>query len=174
MVSDGIVMTTLFQIVIVYLLLLLITFAVPKLQPLLYTALFFLVFFIVFTTVILPFSKSFLALFDALSNPFASLLLGSAIIYMISEVITGHISDAGYPSLAELAHFSMKITILMLWMNEIKEVIALLSTLITTWWDMYKYDSFSEYNTRSSNFKLYTRYFIVFYGAINWFSFSFI
>lgn len=132
MVSDGIVMTTLFQIVIVYLLLLLITFAVPKLQPLLYTALFFLVFFIVFTTVILPFSKSFLALFDAFSNPFASLLLGSAIIYMISEVITGHISDAGYPSLAELAHFSMKITILMLWMNEIKEVIALLSTLITT------------------------------------------
>lgn len=125
-------MTILFQIVIVYLLLLLITFAVPKLQPLLYTALFFLIFFLVFTTVILPFSQSFLALFDELTNPYASLLLGSAMIYMISEVITGHISNAGYDSLAEMAHFAMKMTILMLWMNEIKEVIALLATLITT------------------------------------------
>lgn len=132
MVSDGAVMTTLFQIVIVFLLLLLMTFAVPKLQPLLYTALFFFVFFVVFITVIRPFSERILELFNALSNPYASLLLGSAMVYMISEIITEHISDAGYPGLAEVAHFAMKITILMLWMNEIEKVIAILATLITT------------------------------------------
>ena len=40
---DGGLMFTLLQIIVVFLLLLLIAFAVPKLQPLLYTSIFFIV-----------------------------------------------------------------------------------------------------------------------------------
>lgn len=132
MVGDGIVMTILFQITIVYLLLLTMTFAVPKLKPLLYTVFFFVTFFIVFTTVIFPFSRTLLTLFEILPNPFASLIIGSAILYTVSELFTTHIAESGYESLAAIAHLSVKIAILLLWMNEIQSVIELLSSLITT------------------------------------------
>ncbi len=132
MVSDGIVMVVLFQIIIVYLLLLTITFAVPKLQPLLYASLFFFVFFIVLTTVLFPFSQTLLTLFNTLPNPFVSLLIGSAVLYVIAEITASHIAEAGYASLAEIAHFSMKIAILFLWMDEVKKVVELLSAFITT------------------------------------------
>lgn len=132
MVGDGIVMTILFQVIIVYLLLLLITFAVPKLQPLLYAALFFFMFFIVLTTVVFPFSQTFIKLFDVLPNPYTSLLIGSAIFYVFAEIMASHIAEAGYASLAEIAHFSVKIAILFLWMDEIKKVVELLAALITT------------------------------------------
>lgn len=132
MVGDGIVMTIIFQIIIVYLLLLTMTFAVPKLQPLLYAVFFFCTFFIVFTTVIIPFSKNLSKLFDVLPNPFVTLLIGSAMLYAMSELIASHIAEAGYESLAKISHISVKIAILFLWMNEIKKVIELLSALITT------------------------------------------
>lgn len=132
MVGYGVVMTTLFQVIIVYLLLLTITFAVPKLKPLLYASLFFFVFLNVFSTVIRPFSQVFLQLFDVLPNPFTSLLIGSAILYVTAEIIATHIREAGYGSLAEIAHISVKIAILFLWMDEITKIIQLLSALIPT------------------------------------------
>lgn len=125
-------MATLFQVIIVYLLLLTMTFAVPKLQPLLYAALFFLTIFILFSTVLIPFSQTFLQLFDVLPNPFASLLIGSAVLYVTAEMIATHMKEAGYASLAEIAHVSVKIAILFLWMNEITKIIQLLSALIPT------------------------------------------
>ncbi|AOV07824.1 hypothetical protein [Sporosarcina ureilytica] len=124
-------MLTLFQVIVVFLLLLTISFVVPKLQPLLYTAVFFLVLTIILTTVVFPFGRTFLQQFEALPNPYVSLLIGSAILFFISELISSHIADAGYASLAKISHFSVKITILLLWMNQVAEVIDILSALIS-------------------------------------------
>lgn len=124
-------MVTLFQIIVVFLLLLTVSYAAPKLQPLLYTAVFFLVLTIILTTVVYPFGRTFLQLFEALPNPFVSLIIGSAILFFISELISSHIADAGYASLAKISHFAVKITILLLWMNQTAEVIDILSALIT-------------------------------------------
>ena len=128
--DDGL-MLTLMQIIVVFLLLLLITFVVPKLQPLLYTSLFFIVLLYILTTIIFPFGRAFVQLFEQLPNPFVKLLLGSAILYFVSELIASHIEEAGYGSLATLSHFAIKITILLLWMDQIAEVIEVLSLLIT-------------------------------------------
>ena len=128
--DDGL-MFTLMQIIVVFLLLLMTTFAVPKLQPLLYTSLFFIVLLYILTAVVFPFGRSFVQLFEQLPNPFVKLLLGSAILFFISELIAGHIREAGYGSLATLSHFAIKITILLLWIDQIGELIEVLSTLIT-------------------------------------------
>ncbi|MDS9471098.1 hypothetical protein [Sporosarcina pasteurii] len=124
-------MVTLFQVIVVFLLLLTISFVVPKLQPLLYTAVFFLVLTIILTTVVFPFGRTLLQQFEALPNPYVSLLVGSAILFYLSELISSHIADAGYASLAKISHFAVKITILLLWMNQAAEVIDILSALIT-------------------------------------------
>ena len=121
-------MSTLLQIIAVYLLLLVIAFAVPKLQPLLYTSIFFMV---VLITVVFPFGRSYVQLFEVLPNPFVKLLIGSAILFFISELIAGHIEEAGYASLAKLSHFAVKITILLLWIDQTAELIEALSALIT-------------------------------------------
>lgn len=123
-------MVTLFQVIIVFLLLLLTTFAVPKLHPLLYTSMFFLLFFIILTTVIFPFVQTFSALFEAFPNPFVALLIGSAMLFFISETIADHIAEAGYASLAKVGHFAVKITIILLWMDEISIIIEQLSVFI--------------------------------------------
>lgn len=123
-------MITLFQIIIAFLLLLIISFAVPKLHPLLYTSIFFIILFIILTTIVFPFVTTFITLFEAFPNPFLSLLIGSAILLYMSTFITDHIAEAGYDSLAKLGHFSVKITILLLWMNEIKAMLEILSTFI--------------------------------------------
>ena len=73
MARDGL-MFILLQIIVVFLLLLLISFAVPKLQPLLYTSIFFIVLFYLLTTVIFPFGRTFSRLFESLPNPFAKLI----------------------------------------------------------------------------------------------------
>lgn len=130
MVSDVTVMTALFQVVIVFLLLLLTTFAVPKLQPLLYTTMFFLLLFIILTTVVFPFVGTFLTLFEVFPNPFVALLIGSAVLFFVSEIITDHIAEAGYESLAKVGHFAVKITILLLWMGEIGIIFEQLSVFI--------------------------------------------
>lgn len=130
MVSDVSVMTTLFQVIIVFLLLLITTFAVPKLHPLLYTTMFFILLFIVLTTVIFPFVSTFVTLFEAFPNPFVSLLIGSAILFFVSEIIADHLAEAGYESLAKVGHFAVKITILLLWMEEISAIIEQLSVFI--------------------------------------------
>lgn len=130
MVGDVVVMVPLFQIIIVFLLLLLLSFAVPKLHPLLYATIFFLMLFIFMTTIVFPFATKFMALFEAFPNPFLSLLIGSAILFYLSTFITDHIAEAGYRSLAELGQFAVKIAILLLWMDEIKAMLEILSTFI--------------------------------------------
>ncbi|MBE1553779.1 hypothetical protein [Sporosarcina limicola] len=70
-------------------------------------------------------------LFEALPDPFAKLLIGSAILYYISELITKHIEDAGFGSLAAMSHFAVKITILTLWLQQTTALIEILSTLIS-------------------------------------------
>ena len=124
-------MITLFQMIIVFLLLLLTAFAVPKLQPLLYTSIFFIVLFHLLTTVILPFGRVYVGLFEALPGPFVKLLIGSAVLFFISELIAGHIKEAGYASLAAMSHFAVKVAILMLWIDQTTELIEILSSLIT-------------------------------------------
>ncbi|WP_318614991.1 SpoIIIAC/SpoIIIAD family protein [Sporosarcina sp. YIM B06819] len=130
MVVDVSLMLILLQTIVVFLILLVISFAVPKLQPLLYTSIFFFFLLYVLTTIVFPFSKSFANIFEALPDPFAKLLIGSAILYYISELITGHMAEAGYSSLATLANFAVKIAILSLWMKQITQLIEILSTLI--------------------------------------------
>ena len=57
MVVNVSLMFTLIQMIVVFLILLLISFAVPKLQPLLYTSIFFYFLFHLLTTVIFPFGR---------------------------------------------------------------------------------------------------------------------
>lgn len=127
--DDGL-MFTLLQIIVVFLLLLVIGFAVPKLQPLFYTTLFLMFFLYVLSTVVFPFSKAFLRLFEPLPDPFAKLLIGSAILFFISELIAEHIEEAGYRSFASMSRLVVKITILLLWMDQITQLVDILSSLI--------------------------------------------
>lgn len=131
MVVDVSLMLTLVQSIVVFLLLLLITFTVPKLQPLLYASIFFYFLFHLLNTIVFPFGHYFVALFEPLPDPFAKLLIGSAILFYVSELIAKHIEDAGYGSLAAMAHFAVKIAILSLWMQHTSTLIELLSKLIS-------------------------------------------
>ena len=124
-------MLTLVQSIVVFLLLLLISFTVPKLQPLLYASIFFYFLFHLLNSIVFPFGRYFVALFEPLPDPFAKLLIGSAILFYVSELIAKHIEDAGYGSLAAMAHFAVKIAILSLWMQQTSTLIELLSKLIT-------------------------------------------
>jgi hypothetical protein len=123
-------MLTLVQTIVVFLILLLISFTVPKLQPLLYASIFLYFLFHIFLTIVFPFVISFLTLFEPLPEPFAKLLIGSAILFLLSELIAKHIAEAGYGSLAAIAHFAVKIAILSLWMEQTSTLIDLLSKLI--------------------------------------------
>ena len=131
MAVDVGLMLTLIQLIVVFLILLLISFTVPKLQPLLYTSIFFYFLFHLLITIVFPFGKYFVALFDPLPDPFTKLLIGSAILFYVSELIAKHIEEAGYGSLAAIAHFAVKIAILTLWMQQTSTLIELLSRLIT-------------------------------------------
>ncbi|MFJ7933759.1 hypothetical protein [Sporosarcina sp. NPDC096371] len=124
-------MFILIQTIVVFLILLLIAFAVPKLQPLLYTSLFLFFLFYVLSTIVFPFGKKIANIFEALPDPFAKLLIGSAILFYVSELIAKHIEEAGYGSLAVLMHFAVKIAILTLWITQTTKLIEILSTLIT-------------------------------------------
>jgi hypothetical protein len=116
--------------VVVFLILLIITFAVPKLQPLLYVAIFFFVLFQLLSMVVFPFTRTIIGLFEALPDPFAKLLIGSAILFFISELIAKHIEEAGFASLAAMSHFIVKIAILGLWLHQTAALIEILSSLI--------------------------------------------
>ena len=131
MARDVGLMIVLLQIIVVFLLLLATAFAVPKLQPLLYTAIFFIVLLYLVTTVIFPFGRTYFQLFESLPSPFVKLLIGSAILFFISELISGHIEEAGYASLAKMSHLAVKITILLLWIDQTAELIEILSSLIS-------------------------------------------
>lgn len=131
MAVHGNVMFTLLQIIVVFLILLILSFAVPKLQPLLYTSIFFIFLLYLLTTVVFPFGRTYIQLFNALPTPFAKLLIGSAILFYLSELISEHIEEAGYASLASMSHFAVKIAILTLWIDQTTALIDILSSLIT-------------------------------------------
>lgn len=127
--DDGL-MFTLFQVLVVFLLLLLIAFAVPQMQPILYTSMFLIVLLYFLTTVLFPFGRSVATIFEPLPEPFTKLLIGSAILYWISELIAKHIEEAGFSSLAMISHLAVKIAIIMLWLNQTAALIETLSLLI--------------------------------------------
>lgn len=70
-------------------------------------------------------------LFDAVPDPFVKLLIGSAILFYVSELISQHFIEAGYSSIASMSHFAVKIAILTLWIDQTTALINALSTLIT-------------------------------------------
>ncbi|KXH87478.1 hypothetical protein [Sporosarcina sp. HYO08] len=124
-------MITLFQVIVVFLVLLLLSFAAPKLHPILYVSIFFFFLLHLLITVIMPFGKTFAKLFEPLPDPFAKLLIGSVLLYYLSELIAKHMAEAGYASLAALSHFAVKIAILTLWIQQTSAVIKLLSSLLS-------------------------------------------
>lgn len=131
MALSGNVMGLLFQLLAVFLLLLLIRFAVPQLHPILYSALFLFVLAYVMMTVLIPFIKKLSDIFHGVPEPYGRLLLISAFLFFISESITQHLSESGYPSLANLAQFVVKIAILSFWLPELVNLIQTLTALIT-------------------------------------------
>ncbi len=131
MVVDVSLMFILIQTIAVFLILLVISFAVPTLKPLLYASIFLFYLLYLLRTVIFPFGKTLATIFEALPDPFAKLLIGSAILFYVSELIAKHMAEAGYGSLAALTHFIVKIAILTLWINQTTRLIEILSALIT-------------------------------------------
>lgn len=131
MVVDVSLMFILIQTIAVFLILLVISFAVPTLKPLLYVSIFLIYLLYLLSTVIFPFGKILATIFEALPDPFAKLLIGSAILFYVSELIAKHMAEAGYGSLAALTHFIVKIAILTLWINQTTRLIEILSALIT-------------------------------------------
>ncbi|WP_438310700.1 hypothetical protein [Sporosarcina sp. FA9] len=123
-------MLPLFQIIVVFLLLLIIAFAAPKLHPLLYTSIFFFLLLFLLTTLIFPFVKTYVVIFDIIPDPFVTLLIGSAVLFYVSELIAEHLAEAGYSSLASMSHFAVKIAILTLWLDQTTILIEVLSSLI--------------------------------------------
>lgn len=123
-------MVSLFQVILVFLVLLLLAFAVPKLHPLLYTVLFFFFLLQAFVFIIIPFGKTYVQLFQPLPDPFPKLLIGSAILFFLSDLIARHIEEAGYRSLAALSHFVVKLSILSLWIPQTTNLIKVLTSLI--------------------------------------------
>ena len=94
--------------------------------------LFFSIFYFICLSPLFFRSENILStLFEPLPDPFAKLLIGSAILFYVSELIAKHIDEAGYGSFAAMAHFAVKIAILTLWMQQTSTLIDLLSKLIT-------------------------------------------
>lgn len=127
----GDVMALLFQLLAVFLLLLIIRFAVPQLHPILYSALFLFVLAYIMMTVLIPFIKKLSDIFHGVPEPYGRLLLISAFLFFISEAITQHLAESGYPSFANLAQFVVKIAILSFWLPELINLIQTLTALIT-------------------------------------------
>ncbi|MCM3743326.1 hypothetical protein M3193_04165 [Sporosarcina luteola] len=126
----GILMVTLFQLVVIYLLLLIVSFASKSLQPIIYAAIFFFFLSYVGMTIIIPFGKTFLNLFEPLPGSYAKLLIGSVFLYYFSEMIVKHVAEAGYDSIAEVATLAIKIAILTLWLPQLSMLIETLSKFI--------------------------------------------
>ncbi|WP_301108263.1 stage III sporulation AC/AD family protein [Sporosarcina sp.] len=123
-------MAVIFQLLVVYLLLLLLSFAAPALHPIMYTALFLLVVMYVFSTVFIPFAVNVLSLMEKLPAPYAMLLLVSAGLYYVAELLALQMKDEGYGAFAQLFQTVMKIVILTLWFPSIQKVIETIHALI--------------------------------------------
>lgn len=126
----GILMVTLFQLVVVYLLLLIVSYASKSLQPVIYAAIFFFFLSYVGVTIIIPFGKTFMQLFEPLPGPYVKLLIGSVFLYYFSELIAKHVAEAGYASVATIAHVAIKIAILSLWLPQLSMLLDTLSKFI--------------------------------------------
>lgn len=119
-----------FQLFVVYLLLLLLSFAVPRMHPILYTSLFLFTVISVLFTVFVPFGKMLIHLFQRPSMPFAALLVASAGIYYVSEVLAMQMQDAGYHAFAQLFQTVVKLCILSLWFPMIRQLFETIEPLI--------------------------------------------
>lgn len=126
----GILMVTLFQLVVIYLLLLIVSFASKSLQPIIYAAIFFFFLSYVGMTIIIPFGKTFMNLFEPLPGSYAKLLIGSVFLFYFSELIVKHVAEAGYESIAEIATLAIKIAILSLWLPQLSMLLDTLSKFI--------------------------------------------
>jgi len=126
----SILMVTLFQLVVIYLLLLIVSFTSKSLHPIIYAAIFFFFLSYVGMTIILPFGKTFLHLFEPLPGSYAKLLIGSVFLFYFSELISKHIAEAGYESVATISHMAIKIAILSLWLPQLSMLIDTLSKFI--------------------------------------------
>ncbi|MCM3637437.1 hypothetical protein M3152_06855 [Sporosarcina luteola] len=126
----GILMVTLFQLVVIYLLLLIVSFASKSLQPIIYAAIFFFFLSYVGITIIIPFGKTFMDLFEPLPGSYAKLLIGSVFLFYFSEMIVKHVAEAGYESIAEIATLAIKIAILSLWLPQLSMLLTTLSKFI--------------------------------------------
>lgn len=123
-------MLTLFHLIVIYLVLLLISFASKNLHPMLYAAVFFFFLAYMTVTIVIPFGKTFMQLFATFPKPYPQLLIGSVFLFYLSEMIAGHIAEAGYGSIAAVARLAIKIAILSLWLPQLSEMIDALSKLI--------------------------------------------
>lgn len=130
MAISGILMATVFQLIVIYILLLVVTFASKSLQPIIYAALFFIFLSYVSMMIIIPFGRTLIDLFEPLPGPFAKLIIGSVFLFYFSELIINHISEAGYGSIGAIAKVAVKIAILMMWLPHFSQIIGTLSRLI--------------------------------------------
>lgn len=122
-------MVVLFQLFVVYVVLLLLSFAVPSLHPILYTTLFFMVAVYVLYTVFVPFARTLLTLVEKLPAP-TTLLVVSAGMYYMAELLALQMKDEGYTAIAQLFQTIMKIVILTLWLPSVSQVIETIYALI--------------------------------------------
>ncbi|PIC84811.1 stage III sporulation AC/AD family protein [Sporosarcina sp. P1] len=123
-------MAILFQLFVVYLLLLLLSFAAPALRPILHTALFLLVTVYVLFTVLVPFGSTLLELTKKLPSPYATLLVVSAGLYYVAEVLSLQMKDEGYGAFGQLFQTGMKVVIMTLWLPYITQLIETIHTFI--------------------------------------------
>ncbi|WP_158231588.1 stage III sporulation AC/AD family protein [Sporosarcina sp. P34] len=110
--------------------LLLLSFAAPALHPILYTTLFLLVTVYVLFTVLVPFGSTLLALTEKLPSPYATLLVVSAGLYYVAEVLSLQMKDEGYGAFGQLFQTSMKVVIMTLWLPYITQLIETIHAFI--------------------------------------------
>ncbi|WP_233190023.1 stage III sporulation AC/AD family protein [Sporosarcina sp. P35] len=113
-----------------YLLLLLLSFAAPALHPILYTTMFLMVSVYVLLTVLVPFGSTLLSLTEKLPAPYATLLVVSAGLYYMAEVLSLQMKDEGYGAFGQLFQTTMKIVIMSLWLPYITQLIETIHALI--------------------------------------------
>lgn len=123
-------MAVLFQIFVIYLLLLLLSFAVPGLHPILYTALFLMTAIYVLFTVFVPFAKDLLVLTGKLPAPFMTLLVVSAGLFYMAELLAVQMKEEGYGAMAQLFQAVTKLVILTLWFPSVKQLLETIHALI--------------------------------------------
>ncbi|AXH99060.1 hypothetical protein DV702_04515 [Sporosarcina sp. PTS2304] len=122
-------MVVLFQLFVMYVVLLLLAFAVPALHPILYTTLFFLLAVYVLFTILVPFARTLLAMVEKMPAPTTLLIVSAGLFYM-AEVLAGQMKDEGYEAVGQLFQTVMKIVIVTLWLPSVSQLIETIHALI--------------------------------------------